>query len=125
MAQITIEAVNVTNTYSNTNISILAITEDKLINILTRHVGKLKKSKEWWAALSFSISLLLVLLTSDFHSFLGLLGEQWQMLFILLLIASIAYMIYAIYNCCKHNVTVEIIVKEIKDVQQPRVQTES
>ncbi len=118
MAQITINAGNVTNTFSNTDVNLIAITEDKLINILTVYVGKMKKSKEWWAAVSFSISLLLVLLTSNFEAKWGLSGEQWQMAFILLFIASIVYLVYSIYNCYKHTVTVEVIVQEIKNEQQ-------
>ena len=118
MAQITINAGNVTNTYSNTDVSLIAITEDKLINILTIHINKMKKSKEWIAAFSFSVSLLLVLLTSKFEEKWGLSGEQWQMVFILLFIVSIFYLVYTGYNCLKHTVTVDVIVQDIKNEQQ-------
>ena len=118
MAQITIEAANIANTYSNTTVTVIAITEDKLVNILNVHVRKLKKSKEWLAALSFSVSLLLVLLTSTFNAACGLTGDQIQMFFILLFILSLIYLGYSIYNCCKHNVSVDAIVQEIKNEQQ-------
>lgn len=116
MARINSEVINITNTYSNTNVSIIKITEDKLVNILTIHVGKLRKSKEWIAALSFSASILLVLLTSSFSAKWGLSGEQWQVVFILLFIVSIIYFCYTIYNCFKHKVTVQSIVQDIKAI---------
>jgi len=114
MARISSDVVNVANTFSNTTVNIIKITEDKLINILTHHVSKLRKSKEWIAALSFSASLLLVLLTSNFSPKWGLTGEQWQMLFLLLFVMSLAYLGYTIYNCIKHSVSVQSIVDDIK-----------
>lgn len=118
MALLTIEAGNVANTFSNTEVNLIVITEDKLVNILGIHVGRMRKSKEWLASLSFSITLLLVLLTSKFEAKWGLSGEQWQMAFIFLFIGSLIYLGYSIYNCLKHNVTVEVIVQDIKNVQQ-------
>lgn len=115
MAQITINAGNITNTFANTDVSLIAITEDKLVNILTVHVSKMKKSKEWFAALTFSASLLLVLLTSKFEAKWSLSGEQWQMVFIIAFIGSLIYLAYSIYNCFKHRVLVEVIVQEIKN----------
>ncbi len=114
MARITDPIVNVTNTISNTSVSLIQITEDKLVNILTRHVDKLKKSKEWLASLSFSVSLLLVLLTSDFRTKWGLSADTWRALFIFLFIASLGYLIYTIYNSFKHQVSVDSIMDDIK-----------
>ncbi len=99
MAQLANDIVTVTNTFSNTNVNVIAITEDKLVNILTIHVGKLKKNKQWMAALSFCVSLSLVLLTSNFKNMLGLSGEQWQMVFFILLLASVVYLCFSVYNC--------------------------
>lgn len=114
MARINSEVVNVANTFSNINVNVIKITEDKLVNILNVHVGKLRKSKEWIAAMSFSASILLVLLTSTFSDKWGLSGEQWQMLFLLLFFASLVYFGYTIYNCIKHRVSVQSIVDDIK-----------
>lgn len=114
MARISNDTVNITNTFSNTDVSIIKITEDKLVNILTSHVAKMRKSKEWLASISFSVSLLLVLLTSQFQPKWGLTGEQWQMGFILLFIGSLVYFGYTIYNCFKHKVDVQSIVDDIK-----------
>lgn len=112
------DSVNVTNTYSNTDVCIIRITEDKLVNILTIHIGRLKKSKEWFASLTFSASMLLVLLTSKFENKWSLSGEQWQMFFILLFILSVFYFLYSIFNCFRHNITVHTIVEEIKSTEQ-------
>lgn len=117
MARISGDVVNVANTFSNTNVNIIKITEDKLVNILTIHVGKLRKSKEWIAALSFSASILLVLLTSTFSDKWGLSADQWQMLFLMLFLGSIVYLGYTIYNCIKHTVSVQSIVEDIKTTE--------
>lgn len=118
MAQISNETVNITNTYSNTDISIIRITEDKLVNILTIHVAKMRKSKEWVAALSFSITLFLVLLTSKFEDKWFFTGEQWYVAFTFLFIASVIYLGYTVYNCFKNNVEVQTIVDDIKQTNQ-------
>lgn len=99
---------------SVTDTCIIQITDDKLENILYEYVGRLKKSKEWMAALSFSITILLVLLTSDFKDKWGINKDGWQMLFIIIFIVSVIYMINTIINCFKHNISVKTIIIDIK-----------
>lgn len=114
MALINENTIEIDATISRTDTCLIKITEDKLVNILTIHVEKLKKSKEWLAALSFSASLLLVLITSKFNARWGISADTWQALFMFLFGASVIYLIYSIYNCIVHKDSVDIIMKHIK-----------
>lgn len=115
MALRTDGAIDVDVVISVTPECLIKITDDTLENILNLHITKLRKSKEWVAALSFSVSTLLVLLTADFKERWGINRDGWQMLFILLFIISVGYTIYTIVNCLTHQVTAKTIIIDIKN----------
>lgn len=108
------KVVTVTNTYSNTSVNVISITEDRLINILTSHIEKIKKSKEWLAASGFSVSLLLVLLTSDFKNTWGIKADFWLAFIFFIFLGSVIYLVNILYNCQKYKIDVEDIVNDIK-----------
>lgn len=114
MALINDGSIEVDVTISVTPDCIIKIPDDTLENILNLHISNLKKSREWLAALSFSISTLLVLLTADFKEKWGIVGDGWKILFILIFIISIIYLIYTIINCFTQKVTAKSIVIDIK-----------
>lgn len=114
MALINDSTIEIDAIISVTDTCLIKITDDKLENILNLHVAKMKKGKEWLAALSFSASILLVLLTSDFKEKWGVSGDGWQMFFVLVFTISVGYFIYSIYNRFRHNVTVSSIMIDIK-----------
>lgn len=66
MALLDDKTIEIDATISITETNLIKITEDKLKLVLYEHIEKLRKSKEWLAALSFSVTILLVLLTSNF-----------------------------------------------------------
>lgn len=108
--------VKVKNVVSNTSVNVIQITEDRLVNILTIHFMRLKKSREWLAALSFSVSLLIVLLTAEFKHTLGMSPDTWRAVFVILLCISFAYLVYTIRNCVIHKTSVIAIVEDIKKI---------
>lgn len=114
MANITTNTIRVANVVSNTSVSIIQITEDKLINILSSHIVRLKKSREWMAAGSFAVSLLVVLLTAEFKPKWGIAAEGWRMLFYVVFAISVIFTIYSIYNSIRNKIDVNSIVKDIK-----------
>lgn len=114
MALINDRTIEVDAVISVTGTCLIKITDDKLENILNIHVTKLKKGREWLAALSFSVSTLLVLLTADFKEKWGIHEDGWRMLFILIFAISIIYLCYTIYNSLTHKVTAKSIVIDIK-----------
>lgn len=107
--------VTVNNTISNTSVNLITITEDKLENILIKHVAKLKKSHDWIGALAFFVTVLATLVTSDFHSTWGLDSAVFTALFILLLIISFGYLVYTVYNAIRNRDSVENIIRDIKN----------
>ncbi|MDE5842932.1 MAG: hypothetical protein K2H35_04275 [Muribaculaceae bacterium] len=114
MAILNDKTIEIDAVISITKTNLIKITEDKLELTLLKHFNRLKKSKEWLAALSFSLTILLVLLTSDFQEKWGIPGDGWQMLFLLTFIVSIVYLVISIVNCIKHNITVDTIIVAIK-----------
>lgn len=109
------ENLTVANIISNMEVNVIKITEDKLVNILTAHVQRIRKSNDWIGAVALSLTLVIVLLTSEFKSFGFVNGNTIQGIFFSGLVVSLAYTIRVIYNCWKNSDSVENIVKDIKN----------
>ena len=109
------DAYNVTinNTISDISVNVITITEDRMENILIKHVSKIRKSKDYIGAAALVISLLIVLVTSEFKD-KWLDAGTWRGLFIFLFIASIFYLLYTLVNLKRHNSSVDEIMYDIK-----------
>lgn len=81
---------------SNVKSNLIEITEDKLENILLKHLGKVHKRRAWITPFGVAFTVLITILTSDFKEFVGIKKETWQAIFFLLLVASLFWTIYAI-----------------------------
>ena len=106
-------SVTINNTISDISVNVITITEDRLENVLIKHVDKLRRSKDYVGAIALSVSLLIVLVTSDFKN-KWLDAGTWRGFFIFLFIASIGYLGYTLYNLIRNNDSVEDIMKDIK-----------
>ncbi len=107
--------VTIDNEISRTSVNIIHITEDKLENILIRHITHLKKSRDWISAVALSITLFGTLFTVKFNEYLGIPGATIKGIFVTLSIASLFYLGYVLLNCFKYNFKVEDILDAIKD----------
>ena len=103
------------NEISNTSVNLITITEDKLENILNRHIGRLRKPQEVIGHAATFTSLLLALLTCDFKSFIGLSDDTWLAIFIVLTALSGSYLLYAIFSCIFRRSDLQSILKDIKN----------
>lgn len=101
------------NVISNTSVNIIQITEDRLENILTRHVDRLSRPKDLIGVFSLVLSLFGLWATTDFQSKL-LPAQTWQGVFGAVLVGSIVYMLYVAWSCYKNKSSVDEIMKEIK-----------
>lgn len=104
-------SLTIDNTVDNTSISLIQITEDKLENILVKHIDNIQKPNDCIGAVGLTISLACTVFATDFH------GENADVIkgfFICLLTASVAYSVFVIYNRIKYRDGVEQIIKEIK-----------
>jgi hypothetical protein len=102
---------------TNTKSDLIEITEDKLENILLKHLSKLNKVKGWLTPFSLLITILIVLLTADFKIFLGVSKEIWNAVFILGFIATFIWTVTSAYSAirCSKNSTIEFLISQIKD----------
>lgn len=106
-------SITINNSVSEININVISITEDKLEIILKDHFDNMRKSNDWIGAIALSITLLIVLVTSEFKD-KWLDAPTWKALFILLFIASLIYSGYCIYNAIVHRNTLKKLIQDIK-----------
>lgn len=106
-------SVTITNSISEININVISITEDRLENILTSHFHRISRSKDWIGAVALSVTLLIVLVTSEFKD-KWLQAPVWKAFFIMLFLASLAYSVYCLYNLIANRDSVKAIMSDIK-----------
>lgn len=101
---------------SNVKSDLIEITEDKLENILLKHLKKVTTTKNWITPLSIFITVLIVLLTAEFKEFLDLEKEVWKAIFIIILICSFIYLIITIIRAIIHSnkSSITYLIEEIK-----------
>jgi hypothetical protein len=102
---------------TNTKSDLIEITEDKLENILLKHLSKLNKVRGWLTPFSLLITILIVLLTADFKLFLGVSKEIWNAVFILGFIVTLIWTVISVYSAiiCSKNSTIGFLISEIKN----------
>lgn len=112
------ETLNLTikNTISEISVSVISIPEDRLENILIKHVKKIERSKAFIGSSGLFIALVTTFVTSEFKD-VGLASETWKGIFIVALIISFIYMVRVIWNCIKNRVNVDKIMSDIKSAK--------
>jgi hypothetical protein len=99
--------------YTNIGQKIILTTEDKIWLCLHEHLSKIEKRKGWISPLSILLAIITVFFTTDFKSFLSIKAETWEALFLLGLILSAVWLLYAIIQAIR-SPTIQNIVDEIK-----------
>lgn len=108
----------VENVIANTSVNVISITEDKLENILIKHLAIFKKSKDWIGSLALFITVLATLLTSNFHTLWGLEPAVFQAIFLILLVVSFIYFIITLLNVIRHKDSIDSLINDIKNQQK-------
>lgn len=106
-------SITINNSVSEININVISITEDRLENILNAHFVRMSHSRDWIGAAALFLTILIVLVTSDFKN-KWLDAPTWRAFFLLLCIASLIYLIYCTYNFFKNKDSVSNILQDIK-----------
>ena len=75
MAIISNSELSIDNTIDNTSVNLIQITEDKLENILVRHISKIQKSREYIGAIGTFVSLACAIFATDFHDVFGIKAD--------------------------------------------------
>jgi protein-S-isoprenylcysteine O-methyltransferase Ste14 len=117
MALITEGEIEVSETICNLTVVPIQITEDKLKNILTQHIEKIKKSHGWIPALVTVVSFVLTIDTSDFHDSFGFNADTLKGFFGCLILLFFCYFLYVSWNCIKNRDSVDNIIKDIENKQ--------
>jgi len=101
----------------NTKSDLIEITEDKLENILLKHLEKISIRKAWVVPLSIFITVLLANLTSTFTKKFGISGEIWEALYLLLSIGSGVWLLVSLLRAfaTKEKGTIPELVAVIKN----------
>lgn len=98
--------------YTNLQVGVIVVSEDKIIRILEKDRERTKNNHSWTVPFSFFITLIVAMLTTDFKSKWGLPAEGWQLLFY---VATVGSLLFAIFRACRiKRKSVEALVKEIK-----------
>lgn len=105
---------------TNTKSDLIEITEDKLENILLKHLDKLNKVKGWLTPLSLFATILIVLLTAEFKLYFGIEKEVWKAVFVLSLFVTMIWTGISSYNAirCSKKSSISFLINEIKNQQE-------
>lgn len=107
-------SIKINNTVSEISVNVISIPEDRLENILIKHVDRLKKTKDIVGSIALWLTITIVLLTSNFNHVI-FEPDTWKGIFIVLFAASLIYMVQTIRNCISNRDSVENIMSDIKE----------
>lgn len=104
----------------NVKSDLIEITEDKLENILLKHLQSLGTRKAWITPLSISATITLACLTTTFVDKFGIKGTVWEALFILIAISSAIWLTFSIICLFLHweKSSLTSLIKVIKNAKE-------
>jgi hypothetical protein len=101
---------------SNVKSDLIEITHDKLENILLKHLKNLDIRKSWITPASIFLTVLIARSTSTFNDSLGIPKDVWNAFFLILMIASVIWLIWClveIISCWKKS-SIDYLINTIK-----------
>lgn len=107
LGQITADKVTI-----NTSVRVIAITEDKLKLALLERREMLGRRDSWVAPFGIFISILVTILTTDFHKFL-VAATVWEAIFYITLLLTLCWLWYALKNRPKVE-SIDNFIQQIK-----------
>lgn len=109
-----INRVEVHEVHSNLTAEVIEITSEKLELILRAHLSCLDRESSWHAPLGILITIILVLLTTDFKATFGLSADTWNAVFIISGALTIAWLIKTLLNKNK-SLSIEQLLDKVKN----------
>lgn len=105
---------------TNVKSDLIEITEDKLENILLKHLQRLGLRRSWITPLSLFITIFLANLSATFGDKFGIKGTVWEAFFLLVAIFSCLWLVVSIIRiitCWKESSLTNLIalIKNAKD----------
>ena len=105
--------------YANVKSDVVEITHDKLENVLLKFYQKHLLRSAWFNPLSLGIGLALTLTTAEFKAVaLGIDGATWKAVFILALLASVAWLTVNVFRLATswRETSIGYLINRIKNV---------
>ena len=112
---------------ANVKSDLIEITEDKLENILLKHLQQLGRRKLWITPCSLFITLMLANLSATFENKFGIEGAVWDALFILMAVISGIWLIVSLVCmfCYWKNASLANLIAKIKNAEDDKIEKES
>ena len=101
---------------SNVKSDLIEITEDKLENILIKHIKRMGTRKGWLAPLGLFISVVLANVSATFSDKFGISASTWEAIFILAAIVSGIWLLVSLIAMWinRKESTTEFLICQIK-----------
>lgn len=108
----------INQTHENIKFNQIIISDDKLENILLKHLRGLENNKAWLTPLGLFISLILTLTTAKFESkVFGLQPSTWEAIFVISSVISCIWLVITSFQAFsnKKEYTIDKLIKRIKN----------
>ena len=108
------------NRRENIKTDLITITQDKLENILIKHLDKLLLKSKWITPLSLTLSILATILTSTFNDSFGLSKDIWAAIIYILFISSILWFVVLLIKLVRNykSTSIDSLIKEISNTRE-------
>lgn len=105
--------IDVENIHSNITPEILEITIDKLKIVLLENEKNLSNSNAWHTPLALLITIILVLCTTEFKSFLEIKGDSWHAIFTIAMFLNLIWLTKSLFKI-KNRMSIEELIDCMK-----------
>lgn len=105
---------------TNVKSDLIEITEDKLENILLKHLARLTDRRGWITPLSILIALVVAQITSTFKESLGLKADVWQAIFVISTAGALIWLTVTTARALRNlkEGSISYLISCIKDVEK-------
>ncbi len=102
---------------SNIKSDLIEITEDKLENILLKHLDAVVSKQKWTLPFTVLLSVSVTLVTTDFKAALGITKDVWAAAFIIVFVGSLVLLVRELIRLWKNRDmgTLELLIQTIKN----------
>ncbi len=97
-------------------------TEDKVRLCMTNHTQRMTTRTGWIGPVSLFVTIVLVLLTADFHDALGIPKDTWHAVFLLCMAGTLLWSIVTVIKAIRTSTSIEHIVDEMKKTSAKETQ---
>jgi hypothetical protein len=102
--------------HKNVSQEVVEITTDRLRIILSQHMTKIERQKDWQVALGLLLALSASLVTADFKTVFGVESGVWKSLFILGAVASGVWLLICLFRLLQRQ-DLEDLIRKITNEQ--------